>query len=201
MSVAEANKYIKFEVTPVSTVAPTTGDPVLSAATGIVVSTNANLSALTISEGTLTPTFAASTTSYTDQLGIGTSSITVTPTVEDAKATITVNGTAVQSGTASGSITMNLGDNTITIIVTATDGTSQKTYTIVATRGLTAQQVYLKGADTDADDRFGRSVSISGDSIVVGAWYEDSNATGVINGTGGSSDNSKSASGAGYVFY
>ena len=60
-----------------------------------------------------------------------------------------------------------------------------------------AQQAYLKASNTGAGDQFGYSVAISGDTVVVGAWNEDSNATGV-NGT--QSDNSASAAGAAYVF-
>jgi hypothetical protein len=41
------------------------------------------------------------------------------------------------------------------------------------------QQAYLKASNTEENDWFGRSVSISGDTIVVGARSEDSNATGV----------------------
>jgi hypothetical protein len=64
--------------------------------------------------------------------------------------------------------------------------------------GLTwIQQAYLKGSNTEAGDQFGRSVSISGETIVVGAIGEDSNATGV-NGT--QTDNSATDSGAAYVF-
>ena len=59
------------------------------------------------------------------------------------------------------------------------------------------QQAYLKASNTDAYDFFGNSVAISGDTVVVGAPGEDSNATG-INGL--QSDNSKSGSGAAYVF-
>ena len=59
------------------------------------------------------------------------------------------------------------------------------------------QQAYLKASNTGASDRFGHAVSLSGDTLVVGAYAEDSNATGV-NGDG--TDNSASASGAAYVF-
>ncbi len=58
------------------------------------------------------------------------------------------------------------------------------------------QQAYLKASNTDAKDFFG-SVSVSGDTAVVGAWSEDSNATGV---DGNQSDNSAEDSGASYVF-
>ena len=50
-----------------------------------------------------------------------------------------------------------------------------------------SQQAYLKASNTDADDEFGSSVAISGDTVVVGAGSEDSNATGV---NGNQSDNS-----------
>ena len=42
-----------------------------------------------------------------------------------------------------------------------------------------AQQAYLKASNTGADDYFGCSVAVSGDTVVVGADREDSNATGV----------------------
>ncbi|MEA2559168.1 MAG: trimeric autotransporter adhesin [Acidobacteriota bacterium] len=70
-------------------------------------------------------------------------------------------------------------------------------YVFVRSAGAWSQQAYLKASNTDADDRFGESVAISGDTIVVGAFQEDSNATGV---DGDSSDNSASSSGAAYVF-
>ena len=59
------------------------------------------------------------------------------------------------------------------------------------------QQAYIKASNTGAGDRFGWSVSLSGDTVVVGAPYEDSNSTGV-NGSEG--DNSATDSGAAYVF-
>ncbi len=63
--------------------------------------------------------------------------------------------------------------------------------------GVWSQQAYLKASNTGAGDRFGRSVAVSSDTIVVGAYQEDSNATGV---DGNQVDNSASASGAAYVF-
>ncbi|MGH8474815.1 MAG: choice-of-anchor D domain-containing protein [Methylococcales bacterium] len=60
-----------------------------------------------------------------------------------------------------------------------------------------SQQVYLKASNTGSDDEFGVSVAISGDTVVVGAPFENSNATGV---DGNQSDDSASYSGAAYVF-
>jgi hypothetical protein len=59
------------------------------------------------------------------------------------------------------------------------------------------QQAYLKASNTGANDRFGTSVAIDGNTIVVGAHQEDSNATGV-NGT--QANNTATDSGAAYVF-
>lgn len=63
-----------------------------------------------------------------------------------------------------------------------------------------AQQAYLKASNIEANDRFGTSVSISGDTIVVGSGFEDSNQTIITNGATASSDNTASASGAAYVY-
>ena len=60
-----------------------------------------------------------------------------------------------------------------------------------------AQQAYLKASNTDAGDQFGLSVAVSGDTVVVGAYGEDSNATGV---NGNQADDSASDAGAAYVF-
>jgi hypothetical protein len=68
-------------------------------------------------------------------------------------------------------------------------------------RGSTwSHQAYLKAPNAEADDNFGEFVTISGDTIVVGASREDSNATAITNGTSASADNSASSAGAAYVF-
>jgi hypothetical protein len=70
-------------------------------------------------------------------------------------------------------------------------------YVFVRTGTNWTQQAYLKASNTDAWDEFGRSVAVSGDTVVVGAAGEDSSATGV---NGDQSDNSTGGSGAAYVF-
>jgi hypothetical protein len=61
------------------------------------------------------------------------------------------------------------------------------------------QQAYVKASNTDAGDRFGRGVALSGDgrTLAVTAPSESSGATGV---NGNASDNSVNGSGAVYVF-
>ena len=101
--------------------------------TRATASTNSSLSSLVLSSGTLSPAFASGTTSYTGTVSNTTSSITVTPTVADSTATVTVNGTSVNSGSPSGGITLNTGNNTITTVVTAQNGVTTTTYTVVVT--------------------------------------------------------------------
>jgi len=97
-------------------------------------STDATLSNLTISSGTLSPGFSSGTTSYTDSVSHATTSITVTPTHNQAGATIKVNGTIQTSSIASGPINLSVGDNIISIIVIAEDGITTNTYTVTVTR-------------------------------------------------------------------
>lgn len=59
------------------------------------------------------------------------------------------------------------------------------------------KQAYLKASNTQAEDIFGASVAIDGDTIAVGAGLEDSAATGI---NGDESDNNAVNSGAMYVF-
>jgi len=60
-----------------------------------------------------------------------------------------------------------------------------------------SQQAYLKASNAERSDRFGRSVGIWGDTIVVGASAESGGTSSV---DGDQSDNSKFQSGAAYVF-
>ncbi len=116
---------------------PLTGGCGIVSATGtitVLVSNNANLSLLALNSGTISPSFAAGITSYMATVSHVTESIKVTPTVDDATATVTVNGTSVTSGSASEAITLSVGSNTISILVTAPDGTTTKTYTVSVTR-------------------------------------------------------------------
>jgi hypothetical protein len=100
---------------------------------------DANLTALTLSAGSLSPVFSTNTTAYTATTN--SASITVTPTSSAANALIQVrvNGgsyATVNSGNASGALALNSGSNTIDVNVTAQDGTTIKNYTITVTRSV-----------------------------------------------------------------
>jgi len=62
-----------------------------------------------------------------------------------------------------------------------------------------AQQAYVKASNAGASDLFGGSVALSGDgaTLVVGAYFEASAATGI---DGNQADNTKMNAGAAYVF-
>jgi uncharacterized repeat protein (TIGR03803 family) len=114
----------------------------LTSTTGGGGGTNNGLSALSLSSGNLSPTFANSTFAYSGNVANAVGSITVTPTASQPGATITVNGVAVASGSASASIPLTVGINTITIVVTSTTGVVE-TYTLSIGRSLSAGENVL----------------------------------------------------------
>ena len=60
-----------------------------------------------------------------------------------------------------------------------------------------SQQAYIKASNTAPGDVFGVSVALNNETLVIGAYGEDSNATGI---DGDQSNNSSVGSGAVYVF-
>ncbi|MGV3658624.1 MAG: choice-of-anchor D domain-containing protein [Prosthecobacter sp.] len=125
--------------------------------TGTGIATDARLSALVLSAGTLAPAFSAATLDYTAL--VLQPSITVTPTRMEAHATIQVrmNGggfASVASGSASGSLPLNVGDNTLEVKVTAEDGTTTKSYTVIITRPV------LPSAATQTADGVGNAGAV-----------------------------------------
>ncbi len=70
-------------------------------------------------------------------------------------------------------------------------------YVFVRSGGVWSQQAYIKAANTNAGDAFGRCVALDGDSLIAGAPFEDSNASGV---NGNRANNGSVDSGAAYVF-
>lgn len=91
--------------------------------------TDASLSALKISAGSLSPKFSASKKSYEAVVENSVSSIKVTPTAKDSNSTVTVNG---KTGTQK--VSLKVGYNTIKVKVTSEDGKATNTYTIKVTR-------------------------------------------------------------------
>jgi gliding motility-associated-like protein len=155
------------------------------------ISNIATLSGLTVSSGTLTPAFATGTTGYSDKVANTVSSIAFRATTSDPAATETINGTAVPEGTVSPYFPLNVGVNTITIIVTAQDGVTKDTYTVAVTRisniatlsGLTVSSGTLTPAFATATTSYSDKVASTVSSIAFRATTTDPAATETINGT------------------
>ena len=163
---------------------------------------NADLSALSLSSGTLAPAFAAGTTSYTASVSNATTSLTVTPTVTDATASVTVNGVATTSGNASGAIALAVGANTLTTLVTAQDGTTTKTYTVTVTRAgsgdanlsaLALSGGSISPAFAPSTTGYTMSIAAATTSITVTPTVNEPNATITVNGVAVASGNASGA--------
>jgi hypothetical protein len=91
-------------------------------------SSEALLASLSGSAGTLAPAFDPDVRSYDVSAGYRTESYTVTAVPRHAGATVAYNGSA------SPTVPLAVGDNTIVVVVTAQDGTTQEGYTLNVSR-------------------------------------------------------------------
>ena len=159
---------------------------------------DATLISLQLSGATLEQPYGPGRTDYTAVVGFLVPSIQIGALTTDPAATVMVNG---QPLAASGMfVPLFERDNVITVVVTATDGTTQRSYTITVTRQSAeafAQDTYIKASNSGAGDHFGLSIALSGNTLVVGAHHESSAAVGI---NGDQTDNSAEVSGAVYVF-
>ena len=138
-----------------------------------VKSTNNSLSSLSLSNGTLSPSFNSSTTSYT-------SSVDAASTVISAKV---ADSTAKVSGT--GTKSLKYGKNTFNVVVTSEAGTT-KTYVVVITRKDTrSNNAYLKSLSTNVGNisfkkdttTYNLNVATNIKSASISATLEDSKAS------------------------
>lgn len=109
---------------------------------------DANLTALKVSSGSLSPAFSANRTSYT-------------VTVENSVTKMTVSASAAAGATVSGAgnISLAVGDNKCTVTVTAADGVTKKTYTITIRR---LEEDTASEQPAPADDSDALAVQIDG---------------------------------------
>jgi tRNA threonylcarbamoyladenosine modification (KEOPS) complex Pcc1 subunit len=108
------------------------------------LSSDATLSNLVPSTGALSPSFDSNTTSYTINLDNSIDSINFTPTANDSSySALTVDGNNTTSGNASANTSLSVGDNVINIVVTAEDGSTQKTYTVTVNRAAASTDATL----------------------------------------------------------
>ena len=137
------------------------------------LSTVSDLSALSLNTGILSPAFSQGTTAYASEVSNTTTTINVTPTLTDTRATVRVNGTMVASGNASVALPLAAGSNTITVLVTAEDGTTTTTHTITVTR------VYLEAVFTSVTTVpiQSSSYNVTGNSVNLTLAYAPSVGT------------------------
>ncbi|MDA7475107.1 BspA family leucine-rich repeat surface protein [Planktomarina temperata] len=150
-------------------------------------SSDATLSALTLSSGSLSPGFASGTLAYTASVPNSVSSLIVTPTTNDANATATVNGAS-----ATTPVTLALGSNTVTVQVTAQDGVTTQSYTVTVTRAALPSDATLSALSLSSGSlspsfasgtlAYTASVPNSVSSLIVTPTTNDANATATVNG-------------------
>ena len=162
------------------------------------VSSDATLSALSLSGVTLSPTFASDTTTYTASVASSVSSTTVTatPNHASASAVITPADAFITSGHQ---VNLGVGDTVITVAVTAQDTTTTKTYKVTVTRAvppsddatlraLSLSGVSLSPAFAPATTTYTASVANSVSSTTVTATPNHASASVRITGGGTSAD-------------
>ncbi len=111
--------------------------PVPSTSTATIapsdLSGDASLTSLTVSDGSLTPEFASSTTGYMVKVDYGVERTSITPLANDSFATISIEASPVVRG-KSYVADLPVGTSTINVLVTAQDSISTRTYSIVVVR-------------------------------------------------------------------
>ena len=107
-------------------------------------STDATLSDLALSGVTLAPAFDPATTDYTADVGNDVTQTTVTPMTNDDGASYAIKLGGVTD--ADGVIALSVGENVITVEVTAENGSTVKTYTVTV-EGPVAQQQNARSTD------------------------------------------------------
>lgn len=110
---------------------------------------NANLSSIVPGTGALSPPFASNVTAYSISLARTAVNFRLTPFVSQPGATVTVNGTAVASGTASGPATLVNGANLFRVVTTAPNGVTKKTYDVTVTRSSRTSPMDINGDAMD----------------------------------------------------
>lgn len=94
-------------------------------------SSDAALSALSLGAATLSPAFAAETTSYTAATSNASNTVNAVPADAGANISVKLNGADAANGSA---LAWTAGENTVAVTVTAADGVTTKTYTVTVAK-------------------------------------------------------------------
>ena len=145
-------------------------------------SSNADLASLASDQGTFAQAFSGNLTAYTARVPARIKVFTVSPTVAQDGATLKINGVSAEPGLSAPVIVLQPGRNSVTLTVTAADGTTSKTYTLDITR-FTARK------DLDGDGH--ADLVLQNAAGQIGAWYFDGTGNAVFSAwiqTGGLGD-------------
>ncbi len=96
------------------------GSSTVTVSSGATSSNNALLSSLMVSPGTLTPEFSSTITEYAVIVGTDVNTLAINAATDDSGASTSVSGNE----------NLNMGENTVSVTVTAADGMTQALYTI-----------------------------------------------------------------------
>ena len=160
----------------------------------VPLSPDAKLSSLTVSPGTLAPTFSSDVANYTVDVAFNVTSVTVTASPQNAGSTMTVNGQATTSG-QSQTVTLGaVGSSTPIPIVVTAPNKSQNTYVVTVHRAvntslqsLTVSSGTLTPAFSASTTSYTDSVASGVGTVTVTAQAQDAGATVSINGQAGTS--------------
>lgn len=180
--------------------APVAVDPPPAATAEAGPVADAGLSALTLATGGLDQRFQSAQPSYTSTQGFLVTRLRLRAEAADPQAAVAIGDGPAARGRASADLPLAVGVNRYTVVVTAADGVTRRTYGLAVERlgpDSLAQRAYTRASNADANDLFGYSLALDGDTLAVGAYLEDSHADGV---GGDQVDNSADGSGAVYVF-
>jgi hypothetical protein len=152
------------------------------------------LMGLVPSAGELSPPFDPALHSYRLKVGLLTQRVTLTPSAPSAER-VESNGATVAPAQGWQTPTLPLGEFPVKLTLTSSSGAASDYDVVIERSG--KQTAYVKASNPGAADDFGGSIAMSGDTLVVGAFAEDSAATMV---DGQQNDNGAENSGAAYVF-
>ena len=163
-----------------------------------LASNNTELSELRLDAVALDQIFDPALTDYTASAGFLVRSLKLTAVAEHPDSGIAINGAPWQ---ADQPLFLEPGENRFDIEVTAADGKTTRTYSLLINRAAAGDLIedsFIKSINTGDSDTFGFSVAIDGELMAIGAAGEDSNSTGVnsVENDDGAADDS----GAVYVY-
>lgn len=137
---------------------------------GTTASSNFLLSNLTVSPTiSFTPQFTPSVGSYSATVGLSVDKISICPVLDDPQAKMTVQGNSSSSGTTVSDIPLAIGENTVTINVTAPDNQSLKSYTFsinrlntdISVKRQVIRKAFPAGRNIAAYDLRGKKININ----------------------------------------